>query len=132
MNSLNGRLQRLEDGHQAPETASGYTMQDFAGDVLEAIADGHICDWADMPHDRDFDYTHLLSPTVADGLADADRNRAYGMLNEAQKTVAVMAKHTGWRSPAAIDTPQEWMGVRANSVAELRGLMGEVLHYASE
>ena len=131
MSNLNGRVQRLEDSHPATETENDYTLQDFAGDVLQAIADGCIVDWADMPQDRSFDFSGLLNPTVADGLADADRRRVYGLLNEAQKTVATIAKHTGWRSAAAKDAPQDWMGYRANSVAELRGVIGEILHYGN-
>ena len=131
MNSHKNRLDKIDS--QLPEEPNNEdTLQVLAADVLLAIDAGHIRDWCDMPQERDFDYTSLISPTVSDDLNEEDRRKVYSLLERAQRTVAALARFTGWRSPAAKDAPQEWKGFRANSALELAAIMREIRNYATQ
>ena len=118
--NYNGRLKRLEN--TVGEPGEPLSWADFAVEVLEAIASGLIVDYADFPENDLIDYSGLLSPTCAPNLDDTDRAYAYGLLQQAEQLVREIAMQTGWRSGGRTD----WHGYRANSVAELRFLMGRI------
>ena len=120
----NGRVKRIEEQVPTEPDEDAYTIQDFARDIIAAIDARHIVDWCDKEQNADFDYTSLLSPTVADGLDKDEHSRVYALLHHAQKDVALVAEQTGWRSGGR----EDWHGYRANSAQELRHVMEIILH----
>lgn len=103
--SIQTRLDRLEA--TAPEAADTTNTAAICAAVVAAIDAGDITDWQGERAQW------FISPTAAGDF--------FHLLNQAQSLVGAWAEITGWRAPAS-----GWQAYRANSAAELRGVMLEI------
>lgn len=107
------RLERLEQ--RAINTSKSHVQNRQADtakvcrETIEAIDAGHIYDYQGK------DATNYLSPT--------SNHEYFGLRYEAEQLVKWWAERTGWHSP----TGQGWKAYRANTAAEMRAVMSEIL-----